>query len=46
LKDTDRPALLSFIEQKLKEREPFYNQARIILPAEQLNMESLQPSNL
>ncbi|MBK7375035.1 MAG: shikimate kinase [Chitinophagaceae bacterium] len=46
LKDTDRPGLLLFIEQKLKEREVFYNQAKMILPAEELNMESLQPLNL
>jgi len=29
-----------FIEQKLKEREPFYNQAKIILPVEELNEKS------
>lgn len=33
--------LLFFIEQKLKEREPFYNQAKLILPVEDLNMNSL-----
>ena len=29
--------LVFFIEQKLKEREPFYNQARIILPVQELD---------
>jgi shikimate kinase len=33
--------LLFFIEQKLKEREPFYNKAKIILPARKLNNDSL-----
>jgi shikimate kinase len=33
--------LLFFIEQKLKEREPFYNQAKIILPVADLNDDSL-----
>jgi shikimate kinase len=33
--------LLFFIEQKLKEREPFYNQAKIILPVTELNDDSL-----
>ena len=46
LKNLAEPELLSFIEQKLKEREPFYKQAKFILPSEDLNMESLQPLNL
>jgi shikimate kinase len=33
--------LLSFIEQKLKEREPFYTLAKIILPVTELNEDSL-----
>jgi shikimate kinase len=37
--------LLFFIEQKLKEREPFYNQAKIILPVAELNEDSLQTLN-
>ena len=37
--------LLFFIEQKLKEREPFYNQAKIILPVADLNDESLSALN-
>ncbi len=41
LKDIHPPQLLSFIEQKLKEREPVYRQANFILPAEQLNNNSL-----
>jgi shikimate kinase len=38
--------LLFFIEQKLKEREPFYNQAKIILPVAELNEDSLSASAL
>lgn len=34
--------LLSFIEKKLKEREPVYRQAKFILPAEELTIESLR----
>jgi shikimate kinase len=37
--------LLFFIEQKLKEREPFYTQAQIILPVTGLNENSLQTLN-
>jgi shikimate kinase len=37
--------LLFFIEQKLKEREPFYNQANFILPATELNDDSLSTLN-
>jgi shikimate kinase len=33
--------MLSFIESKLAEREPFYRQAKIILPVDELNDESL-----
>ena len=33
--------LLSFIEHKLKEREPFYKQANIILPAEELTDQTI-----
>lgn len=38
--------LLVFIEQKLKEREPFYKQAKIILPVTELNEDSLSTLNL
>lgn len=34
--------LFFFIEQKLKEREPFYTQAQFILPVNKLNENSLQ----
>jgi shikimate kinase len=37
--------LLFFIEQKLKEREPFYRQAQIILPVTELNESSIQTLN-
>jgi len=37
--------LLFFIEQKLKEREPFYNQAQLILPVADLNEDSLSTLN-
>ena len=37
--------LLFFIEQKLKERLPFYNQAKVILPVEDLNANSLSTIN-
>ena len=37
--------LLFFIEQKLKEREPFYNQAQLILPVADLNENSLSTPN-
>ena len=36
LKKISRAELLFFIEQKLKEREDFYNQAKIILAAQEL----------
>ncbi len=37
--------LLFFIEKKLKERESFYNQAKIILPVAELNDDSLSTLN-
>ena len=37
--------LFFFIEQKLKERELFYNQAKLILPVEELNENSLSTLN-
>jgi shikimate kinase len=37
--------LLFFIEQKLKEREPFYKQAKLILPVTELNEGSLSAIN-
>jgi shikimate kinase len=36
----DKDELASFIENKLKEREPFYRQAKIIVPVEGLNEKS------
>lgn len=41
LKDLALPELLPFIEMKLKEREHFYREAKIILPSEALNDNSL-----
>jgi shikimate kinase len=42
LLDKLNPAeLFFFIEQKLKEREPFYSKAQVILPVEKLDIESL-----
>jgi shikimate kinase len=38
--------LLFFIEQKLKEREPFYKQASVILPVDALDENSLSALNL
>lgn len=46
IKKLNEAELLFFIEQKLKEREMFYNQAQYILPAEQLNDNSLTHLNL
>ncbi len=37
IKKVNRAELLFFIEQKLKEREVFYNQAKIILAAEEID---------
>lgn len=42
IKKLNEAELLFFIEQKLKEREPFYKQAKTILPVEKLNKASLQ----
>jgi len=41
LEKIDPPALLSFIEEKLKEREPYYKQASITLHTEELHDKSL-----
>lgn len=46
LKNLAGSELFSFIEKKLEEREPFYRQAKIILPSEELNTGSLQSLNL
>jgi shikimate kinase len=46
LKKIHPDELIPFIKRKLQEREPFYRQAKIILPEEELNMESLQFLNL
>lgn len=45
IKKYNEAELIFFIEQKLKEREPFYNQAQIILPVDQLKENSLQTIN-
>ncbi len=45
LKKINKAELLFFIEQKLKEREPFYKQATFILPATELNENSLSTLN-
>jgi shikimate kinase len=37
--------LLFFIEKKLKEREPFYKQAQLMLPVTELNKDSLSTLN-
>jgi shikimate kinase len=41
LEKVNKAGLLSFIEQKLKEREPFYKQAKIILSAEELDEQTI-----
>ncbi len=46
IKKLNEAELLFFIEQKLKERESFYTQAKIILPVEELNEKSLSPLKL
>ena len=38
--------LLFFVEQKLKERESFYNQAKIILPVANVNDDSISTINV
>ena len=43
IKNINEAELLFFIEQKLKERAPFYNQANLTLNAETLNADSLAP---
>ncbi len=43
IKHINEAELLFFIEQKLKERSPFYNQAKISLNAETLDIKSLAP---
>jgi shikimate kinase len=42
IKKLNKAELLFFVEQKLKEREPFYNQAKFILPVEELDVNSIQ----
>ncbi len=42
IKKLNKAELLFFIEQKLKEREPFYKQAEISLPIESLAIQSLE----
>jgi shikimate kinase len=41
IKKFNEAELLFFIEQKLKEREPFYKQAKLILPVDELDENSL-----
>jgi len=42
LKKLNDDELLSFIAQKIMEREPFYSQARVILPVDELNTASFE----
>ncbi|MEI7964007.1 MAG: shikimate kinase [Chitinophagaceae bacterium] len=42
IRKLNKAELLFFIEQKLKEREPFYKQAEISLPIESLTIQSLE----
>lgn len=42
LKKLNQADLLSFIDDKLTEREPFYNSSQIIIPVDKLNTESLE----
>jgi len=42
IRKLNKAELLFFIEQKLKEREPFYKQAEISLPIESLAIQSLE----
>ncbi len=42
LKNLNQDELFLFIEQKLKEREPFYKLAKITLPVEELDTGSIQ----
>ena len=42
LKKLDGDEVLLFIKAKMKEREPFYLQARIILPMEELTTASFE----
>lgn len=41
IKKLNEQELFFFIEQRLKEREPFYRQAKIILPTGELDMETI-----
>ena len=42
IKDKDDAEILFFIDQKLKERQPYYSKAKIILQAEDLNIDSIK----
>ena len=42
IKDKDDEEILFFIDQKLKERQPYYSKAKIIFPAEDLNIDSIK----
>ena len=42
IKETNEAELLFFIQQKLKERDTFYGQAKYILEVEKVNLKSLQ----
>ena len=46
IKDLNEEALYLFIQQKLIEREPFYNQAKIILRTDELSPNTLSTLNL
>ena len=45
IKKLNDAEMLFFIEQKLKERESFYNQAQFVLPVDKLNVDSLSTLN-
>lgn len=42
IKDKDDAEIIFFIDQKLKERQPYYSKAKIIFPAEDLNIDSIK----
>lgn len=42
IKDKDDAEVIFFIDQKLKERQPYYSKAKIIFPAEDLNIDSIK----
>ncbi len=46
LKKLNKAELIFFIEQKLKEREPFYTQAKIILDTEKITIDTFKETIL